>query len=170
MTAIREENSSGFGLIQLRTVYNFCIIDKRVARVESVRIKLQNTIGFLRGKSPTAKDGERKFCFYREEDEVRKTTFELRKLYSGGKYQISMNRSNRYRTEQTRYTMNRIRVLSRLMCGGTDGVVRQFILFFLLLHRRENCYILLMGGGVGLFEMLCYCGNTVRQHDITNIR
>jgi hypothetical protein len=42
----REEKSSGFGLIQLRTVYNFCTINQPVARFESVGIKLQETISF----------------------------------------------------------------------------------------------------------------------------
>lgn len=45
----REEKSPGFGLIQLRTVYNFCTIDQRVAKVESVGIKLQETTCFQCG-------------------------------------------------------------------------------------------------------------------------
>jgi len=47
----REEKSSGFGLIKLRTIYNFCTIDKRVSRVESVGIKLQETTCFQWGTS-----------------------------------------------------------------------------------------------------------------------
>lgn len=45
----REGKSSEFGLIKLRTIYNFCTIDKRVASVESVGIKLQETTCFQWG-------------------------------------------------------------------------------------------------------------------------
>jgi hypothetical protein len=49
-----EKTCSGFrGISEVlvrRTIYSFCIIDKSIPRVESLRIKLQETINFRNGE------------------------------------------------------------------------------------------------------------------------
>jgi hypothetical protein len=62
-TTKKEENSSGFGIIKLRTVYNFCTAEKRFAKGESARLKVRETTCLLRcgeiwlREAPTAEVG-----------------------------------------------------------------------------------------------------------------